>query len=124
MKKEILLFSLILVISSVLIQMNTLYANNFLSGNNDTIVYAGYAKQENISIFPNPVINNTVTLTSGSDFNEIEILNIVGRSVFQKRFKPAVTKATLNLKQFNKGIYFIRVSFNDNTIITEKIMIE
>lgn len=124
MKKEILLFSLILIISSVLIKMNTLSANSILSGNNDTIVYAGYADQDNISIFPNPVINNTVTVTSGSDFNEIEILNIVGRSVFQKRFKPAATKATLNLQQLNKGIYVMRVSFNDNTIITEKIMIE
>ena len=65
-----------------------------------------------------------VTLTSDIDFVEVEILNIVGREVMQKRFESGTAKAALNLRQLNKGLYVIRIIFDNKTLITEKIMIE
>ncbi len=124
MKKEILLLCIVLTASSVVINIKALSTTDIFYDNNDTIVYASYMNPEDISIYPNPVVSNIVTVTSDIEFDEIEILNIVGRSVFQKRFMPATIKATLNLQQLNKGIYLIRVNFNNNSLITEKIMVE
>lgn len=124
MDKKTLTFCLFITLSSVVINLKALTSTGIISGSNDTIIYSSYIDPADISIYPNPVINNTVTITAETDFNEIEILNIVGRIVYQKRFKPATAKATLNLQDLNKGIYVIRVNFDNNSLITEKIMIE
>ncbi len=124
MKRNLLLFCIVLAISSALININALSAKYFDYGNNDTIVYAGDMKSDEISIFPNPVVGNMITVTSQTDFIEIEILNIVGRAVLQKRFMPGTTKAAFNLQHLNKGLYIIRVKFENRNLFTEKLMIK
>ncbi|MBN2349437.1 MAG: T9SS type A sorting domain-containing protein [Bacteroidales bacterium] len=76
-----------------------------------------------VSIFPNPVIDNTLTINSDLDFIKIEILSIVGKTVFSKDFEKQ-NKITLQLENLEKGLYIVKIKFTEIKTYTEKILVK
>ena len=73
-----------------------------------------------IIIYPNPAKNYfTVKLDNNKD-SHLQILDVTGKVIYQKNFNKELLVET---KNFNNGIYFVRIK-NDNNVITEKIIIE
>jgi len=75
----------------------------------------------NVSIFPNPA-NDKTTISIESRVNSlinIELMNILGKTVRKEYMNLSIGSNTkeLNLEGLSKGIYFIKLSNNKNTIV-------
>lgn len=122
MRKVLLLLSIVIVFSSVLIKSSASFDevniyDNRVSGlfNNDP---------DRVKIFPNPVIEDQVTITAENSILMIEILDIVGSSVFIQKYETGINKVVLSLENLNKGLYIIKVKLISKYTFTEKIMIK
>ena len=124
MKRVLLLLSIVIVFSSALIKSSAslttgnIYDNNYISGltNDDN--------PAKVAIFPNPVIEDKLTITAENSIIMIEILDIVGSSVFIQKYDAGTSKVVLSLENLNKGLYIIKVKLRSKSTFTEKIMIK
>lgn len=86
---------------------------------NSTSVKENISQQ--VSIYPNPVSNGTVTIkNSSNEVMTIEIANVIGQQVWKG---TTANGKTIDVSNFNKGNYFVKiVSANGN--ITKKLVIQ
>jgi len=124
MKKELLLICIVLATGSVFMNLSVLSARNVIHTNNYTGNYYNNINPDEISIFPNPVVGKKLTIAAENPFDMIEILNIVGSSVIMQEFDLGIYKVVLNIENLDKGIYIVKVKFNSNIIVTEKITVQ
>lgn len=74
-----------------------------------------------ISIFPNPIENNKITISAKKEISKIQIYNQVGRLVFEKN-NIQNSNVTLELSHLEKGIYFLKSELDSDIFFTEKII--
>jgi len=83
-----------------------------------------------INIFPNPA-NSQITINGFSENSEIEILNMQGKTVYKNQtanlsdemLMKSDSKTTIDVSQFERGIYIVRVNSADG-VITQKIVLQ
>jgi len=85
-----------------------------------TDIYSYNVSNYSVNCFPNPV-RETLTLSLEGRSNEIEIYDMLGNIVYSTTTPSAVT--TINTEKMNKGIYIVKVQFNDNSVVTKKITV-
>jgi hypothetical protein len=122
MKKLILLQGIAVVLTAFLISSGTSLAGN--SAYYDTYVPPTYDDQDNIQIYPNPVTDKILYISSDNYITMVEIMDITGSSVFIQKYEKETKKIVLNLDNLNRGLYIIQVKLGNNSARTEKIMIE
>ena len=88
------------------------YFTDICGATNENIV-------DDLSIYPNPVINNLYISTSNSDDRTAIIYDLTGKEVFQIGLENKSN--TLDLSQLQKGIYFLNI-IGVNTSTTQKII--
>jgi len=124
MKRVLLLLSIVIVFSSILVKSGaSLTAGNIY----DNIYITGLFNDDlpdKVTIFPNPVIEDEITITAENSIIMIEILDIVGSSVFIQKYDSGTSKVVLSLENLNKGLYIIKVKLSSKITYTEKIMIK
>jgi choice-of-anchor B domain-containing protein len=76
-----------------------------------------YFAKEKFVLSPNPAASS-VNITSDFGINSIEIFGVLGKRVFSTKH-DAVTAATLDVSQFQKGLYFVKV----NNLKTQKLIV-
>jgi hypothetical protein len=77
-----------------------------------------YNSQHDVKLLQNSV---GITLSSIETAKEIIVYDIIGNLVFRTD-KPS--KATvISTGRLNKGLYFIKILFNDNTVLTKKVSV-
>ncbi|MBC7694441.1 MAG: T9SS type A sorting domain-containing protein [Burkholderiales bacterium] len=80
-----------------------------------------------VTVLPNPV-TETITLNFHSNNHEafrIELMDITGRNIKTLTSEEYITKENtihLNLENINPGIYLLKISGNQHTTITKKII--
>lgn len=84
--------------------------------------------QENkISVSPNP-FNESITISFNQNSNElftIELLDITGRSIktfMNHEYINTQNDIHLNIENITKGLYFVKLTGNNHTVITKKII--
>lgn len=78
--------------------------------------------QSSITISPNPT-NDFITITkNNSGKTEIEIYNIVGNLIYKTSLVKAQT--TIDLSKEAKGIYFVKITDENQNVTNRKIIIE
>ncbi len=123
MKKLILLQGIAVILatffinSSATLAGNNIYDNSFVRATSDDDTYK-------IQIYPNPVTDKILYISSDSYITKVEIMDITGSSVFIQRYEKETKKIVLNLDNLNRGLYIIQVKLDNNSARTEKIMIE
>ena len=75
-----------------------------------------------LSIFPNPT-SSDVNVSTGEEMQTLEILSILGETVYRKEIHGAF-KTTLNGLSLEKGIYFITVITVGGSEMTGKLLVE
>ena len=77
------------------------------------------------SIFPNPVNGDffTIQARNNETIQEVELVNILGKSVKRIEFNTAVNSENININKLNAGIYIVKIK-TDAGIGTQKIVIE
>ncbi|MFY9242544.1 MAG: T9SS type A sorting domain-containing protein [Polaribacter sp.] len=76
---------------------------------------------EGFATYPNPVTNNSFTITTNSaDKKEVVIFNVLGKKVLSTSF--SATKADINVTTISSGIYILKVTEGTKTA-TSKLVI-
>jgi hypothetical protein len=90
------------------------YTNATASVKNNTI--------EGFAIYPNPVNNNTFTITSNSiNKKEFAIFNVLGKKVFSSSFSGV--KSDVDVSAISSGMYILKVT-EDGKTATKKLVIK
>ncbi len=88
--------------------------NSSLSTNNSI--------DSSIIVFPNPVINKRLTISSqSSDDKQVVLYNILGKKIFTQNFSG--TRETLDLNSVQSGLYILKV-IEGSKISTQKLIID
>jgi len=77
-----------------------------------------------VSVYPNPVINNQINVTTNRDIQSIKILTIVGSVVLDREYETGTTNVQLDLDKLSKGLYLLKIKFDEENTYTEKIMVK
>ncbi len=75
----------------------------------------------NISVYPNPAIDNKININADVLIDEIEITNINGQLI-QKINLPVFVNNTFSLENLPQGFYFLKLTSNNQTI-TKKVIV-
>ncbi|MCX6277885.1 MAG: T9SS type A sorting domain-containing protein [Bacteroidetes bacterium] len=81
-------------------------------------------KNYEISILPNPVTNRQFTVKALAPVASVEIVSVVGDLVLQRQFSDKQKEITVLLNALAKGVYLVRITFEDKQTVTRKIIIE
>ncbi len=76
-----------------------------------------------IVIYPNPTSENITVESIGSNFDFIEVYNVLGQKITSAEIKN-LNKIAVNLNTLNSGIYFLKVYSRTKLIKVEKIIKE
>ena len=81
--------------------------------NNENII------KNEVNIYPNPN-NGVFTIKSIKEINSIEIVDIIGKSIFSIN-NQNLNFINVDLSKETKGIYFVKVSFNEGELLKKVI---
>ncbi|NIJ46465.1 hypothetical protein FHR24_002953 [Wenyingzhuangia heitensis] len=86
----------------------------------DASLSASRLGKESFSIYPNPVtdqihINNLKNI----DIANIDIIDITSKSIYSSK-----ETTSINVKNFAKGIYILKITSSSNGILTKKIVVQ
>lgn len=111
-KKYFYITSLVLLFSSGL----------FAQESKDTALNSKIQEQpfENLNIYPNPVVNDRVYITSKTTTpKDIEIFDVLGKRVMQ----TTIAGKELNVSSLNSGVYIIKIKEGEQRA-TRKLIIK
>lgn len=75
---------------------------------------------EGLSMYPNPVSNGKVYITSKNDSDkEVIIFDVLGKKVLQ----TAISSKELNISNLSPGVYIIKINEGDTTA-TRKLIVK
>ncbi len=78
--------------------------------------------EANFIIYPNPTSDSiTIKNKASNSITDLELVNINGQAVFQKKNTDYADELTLDLSSLTAGMYFLKVNFK-GTIVTKKIV--
>lgn len=97
---------------------------DFVPNDSDKIIMKeGFNKLE-LRVFPNPTKIQKVTLEMPLDeISGIQLINIVGKEVINKKLEPGIHQYELNLQGVSQGVYLIQVKTAENKSIVKKLLI-
>ncbi len=77
-----------------------------------------------LSVFPNPVTDNHFqVVTSDQPFNEVKMMSITGKLVYQKMSGQPMSKFEVALPEIPDGVYLLMIRRTDNSSRTIKILV-
>lgn len=94
--------------------VHVIWGSTLSTGNFETIA--------NITIYPNPSNDHRINITSETELNEIQLININGQ-VIQMIKNPNRVQNTYTLENLPQGFYFVKLSSADNQTTTKKILV-
>lgn len=107
---------------------NNFYLDNIRVGEQSSLMIEESFTALRLFVFPNPAKNNaTVVLDQFSDKQvEVNLINILGAKVSQLFSGLPVNyqEIPVDLRAFDKGIYFVQVISDGDVIVTDKLLIE
>lgn len=77
---------------------------------------------ENLSIFPNPVKNNSVTVSSSSEFESVFIYDIYGKIIGEYK-NVNTSNQTIEIDNYLPGFYLVKIQ-SGNQKTTRKLLVE
>ena len=108
---------------------NNFYLDNIMIGEADVLMSAQNQNNSRLSVYPNPTNGNSVIdIENLAAVNiEVTLINILGSKVMELYSGAVVSNyqsIDVNLTNLDKGIYFVRVNSNGNTILTDKLILK
>jgi hypothetical protein len=82
-----------------------------------------HKSEMNVTIHPNPVINNQFTITANLTVTSIEVVSIIGKTVYSKPLLFNQKEVQVVLNEIPDGVYFVRISYGNNQSVIKKIII-
>ena len=76
-----------------------------------------------VAIFPNPN-SGKFTITSNNKLKEIALYNVLGEIFFTQQIISDNIKQEIDVSYFSKGIYFVKVTDMNSTVVNKKIIVQ
>lgn len=92
------------------------------TANNDTSLF--YINKNDASFYPNPVINNKFVVKATNIIKSVEIFNVIGRTIHKQKNKLQREYMKIELDNCEKGMYLVKITFQDNKSIIKKILVK
>jgi hypothetical protein len=83
-----------------------------------------YDNNHQVYFFPNPVVNNELTIKGNAVIGSVEIYNVIGDNVLSRKNTGTRADMVLRLDALTPGIYVVKTIFSDNSLVTRKIVVE
>ncbi len=76
-------------------------------------------------IYPNPLSGENFTVKSASNIKKIEVVNVIGKLINRTENNGfALHKLPINIGNCDKGIYLVKVTFDDDKSIIKKLLVK
>jgi len=108
LKKTIILFILSFVVSTGFsqdIRLNALVSHEAL-------------------IYPNPCVGETFQIKSKSEIVKVEVVNVIGKLINRTRNESLKQNFPVYIGKCKKGLYLVKITFNDKKSIIKKLLIK
>ena len=79
---------------------------------------------QNVVVLPNPVTNNQFTVQATLPVSSVEVVSIVGQTVYFHDFAPRQRDVRVLLNNLPEGVYLVKVKFSDNQSVIKKIIVQ
>jgi uncharacterized protein YdeI (BOF family) len=82
-------------------------------------------KQHDVLIYPNPMMGEQFTVKSSSAISKVEVVNVIGKVI--KRVENndlALKEIPVLVGKQEKGLYLIKVSFEDDKTVIKKLLVK
>ncbi|MCX6305223.1 MAG: T9SS type A sorting domain-containing protein [Bacteroidetes bacterium] len=79
---------------------------------------------QSVVITPNPVTNNRFTVQTSAPVSSVEVVSIVGQTVYSHVFVSHQWDVKVSLNNIPEGIYLVKVLFSDNQSVIKKIIVQ
>jgi len=74
-------------------------------------------------IYPNPTYNMMFKVKSNSVITDIEVLNLLGKSVVLEHYDSySFNEIVIELPQCEKGVYMVKITFDDGETLIKKLL--
>ncbi|MEI6766769.1 MAG: lamin tail domain-containing protein [Bacteroidota bacterium] len=83
-----------------------------------------YDNNHQVYFFPNPVINKELTIKGNAVIGSVEIYNVIGDRVLSRKNTGTRADMILRLDALTPGVYVVKTTFSDNSLVTRKIVVE
>ena len=83
------------------------------------------SKPHEVLIYPNPLVGEKFIVKSDSNIKNIEVVNIIGKSIKRTENKNiTLHELPIYIGNCNKGIYLVKVTFDDKKSIIKKLLVK
>jgi hypothetical protein len=77
-----------------------------------------------MNMYPNPAVEKTLMVSTSQDMDAIQVFNILGQEAERVFFKKEPTdRYKLQLQHLRTGIYIVRVSLKNGSLLSRKVML-
>jgi hypothetical protein len=84
-------------------------------------LYQTFGQKPNINVYPNPATNVlNIELSNSTNFASFELTEITGKVILHGQLNNSLNSIDIN--QYCKGIYFLKVKISEQEIVTKKII--
>jgi len=80
--------------------------------------------EDSFTVSPNPVSNDQFTVQAILPIASVEVVSIVGQSVYFRDFTSRQRNIKVLLGKLPDGIYLVKVKFSDNHTVIKKIIVQ
>jgi hypothetical protein len=77
-----------------------------------------------LSIFPNPVVSESFTISSDFSVKEVEIVSVIGQRVFKQAYTNGQFQIEIEPVELQKGVYLVKVSTFSKDTAVKKILVK
>jgi hypothetical protein len=81
-------------------------------------------KQHSAFFFPNPVNGESFTVKATAIIQSVVLTNTMGQVVLQEQNSQPRGDMKIQTQNISKGVYFVRITLEDNSNITKKLIIK
>lgn len=82
-----------------------------------------YRDANDMTIYPNPAPYSSFRIRAKKPVRQVEILTLVGQSVYKKNKAQPSRVVQINLTQARDGIYLVKTRFKDGTFTVSKVLL-
>jgi uncharacterized protein YdeI (BOF family) len=82
-------------------------------------------KQHDVLIYPNPLTGEQFTVKSSLAISKVEVVNVIGKVI--KRVENndlALKEIPVFVGKQERGLYLVKVSFDDNKTVIKKLLVK
>ncbi len=81
-------------------------------------------QNQTVIISPNPVTNNQFTVQATSPVESVEVVSIVGQTVYSRDFTARQHDVRVILDNLPEGVYLVKIKLGDNQSVIKKVIIQ